>query len=219
MISLFFFVSWLDFNSVDQFDCSYVYVWTFSTLAIPFEWLCEYVWISSFLLLMLSYTLDPFPLSCAKAHVNVHSPVTTFCKLLCYCPYLFTVMHAFSPLSILAYWCPCLCEPCMCTDSPLPPLIYLYQHVCIHFAAYILSMATYMKWSLLKPTNNTWSLWLCTTLYMPHTYMYALNPYMCEISKHVRLLMTLAWSHCSYYTMAFQWNPYELAYGVIWMVC
>lgn len=60
MISLFFFVSWLDFNSVDQFDCSYVYVWTFSTLAIPFEWLCEYVWISSFLLLMLSYTLDPF---------------------------------------------------------------------------------------------------------------------------------------------------------------
>lgn len=179
MISLFFFVSWLDFNSVDQFDCSYVYVWTFSTLAIPFEWLCEYVWISSFLLLMLSYTLDPFPLSCAKAHVNVHSPVTTFCKLLCYCPYLFTVMHAFSPLSILAYWCPCLCEPCMCTDSPLPPLIYLYQHVCIHFAAYIL-VHGHIHEVVLAQTYQQYMKSL--TL---HDFIYATHVYVCIESIYV----------------------------------
>lgn len=128
-----------------------------------------YIWISSFLLLMLSYTLDPLPLSCAKANVNMHSPVTPLRKLLCYCPCLFTVMHALTPLYILAYWCRVYLSLCMSTDSPLLPYD-LSVSTCMHslLIPILLSMATCMHWSLLKTANNN-EVYDFAWLYLRHT--------------------------------------------------
>lgn len=111
--------------------------------------LWTYILISSSLLLMLPYTLDPLPLSCANAHEDVHPPITNLCKLFRYCPCLCCYACLFTALYI-----------------GLSVSLFIWAHACVvpHFFPWsicvnmfaipllpiLLSMAIYMNDPCLK---------------------------------------------------------------------